>query len=198
MKEHTGKGHVELYWKNGKTEINWDQPYAAGGFSQVNEAVNTVMCNSINQQLELAAPNTLLDLFSGQGNLSNDYQQRSDCKRLMADISPFKHSDYLQINLYDDDAIERYTRRFGKEDIDTLLIDPPRSGFPKIADWLAKLKPKHLIYVSCNPRSLAQDIKSIEARGSKFTVKHIELFDMFPGTYHFESLISIQFKKHAK
>ncbi len=196
--EHTGKGHVELYWKNGETQIHWNQPYAAGGFSQVNEAVNEVMCDSINQQLEQAAPNTLLDFFAGKGNLSNDYQVRSQCKRLMADISPYRHSDYLQINLYDDDAMERYIRRFGKEDIDTLLIDPPRSGFPKLADWLAKLKPKHLIYVSCNPRSLAQDIQSIETRGSKFTVKHVELFDMFPGTYHFESLVSIQFKKHAK
>ena len=197
-KEHTGKGHVELYWKEGETHINWNQPYSAGGFSQVNDAVNQVMCERINQELDNAAPATLLDFFSGTGNLSNDYHERSQCKRLMADISPYKHSNYLQINLYDDDAMERYTRRFGKENIDTLLIDPPRSGFPKLADWLAKLKPKHLIYVSCNPRSLAQDIKSIDARGSKFTVKHIELFDMFPGTYHFESLVSIQFKKHGK
>ena len=94
--------------------------------------------------------------------------------------------------------MERYTRRFGKEKIDTLLIDPPRSGFPKLADWLTKLKPKFLIYVSCSPISLAQDIKTIEAKGSKFTVKHIEIFDMFPGTYHFETLVVLKFKKHAK
>jgi tRNA/tmRNA/rRNA uracil-C5-methylase (TrmA/RlmC/RlmD family) len=94
--------------------------------------------------------------------------------------------------------MQRYTRRFGSARVDTLLIDPPRSGFPKITDWLAKLKPEYLIYVSCNPRSLAQDIQSIENRGSKYTVKHIELFDMFPGTHHFESLVCLQFKKHGK
>ena len=60
-KDTAGKGHVELYWKDGKTEVHWNQPYASGGFSQVNEAVNTVMCDRINQQLELASPNTLLD-----------------------------------------------------------------------------------------------------------------------------------------
>ena len=197
-REHSGSGHVELYWQDGEVKTHWNKDYAAGGFSQVNQAINNAMGDSILNILEKSNTQFLLDLFSGKGNLSNCYQQKSQCQRLMADISPYNHPDYLQLNLFDDDAFERFTRRFGKPEVDCLLIDPPRAGFKQLEFWLKKLKPKKLIYISCNPQSLANDLRSLVQNGSKFTVETIQLFDMFPGTYHFETLIDINFKRHAK
>jgi len=198
VKTHSGKGHVELYLKDGEVTQNWDSDYAQGGFSQVNEAVNASMCEQVNAQLATCAPELLLDLFSGKGNLSNAYTESSGCKRIMADISPYSHPDYMQVNLFDDDSLERFIRRFNKADVDTLLIDPPRAGFAHLDVWLKKLKPKHLIYVSCNPLSLSQDLRKVVQGGCKLTIEQVQLFDMFPGTNHFETLVSVKFKKHAK
>jgi tRNA/tmRNA/rRNA uracil-C5-methylase (TrmA/RlmC/RlmD family) len=74
-----------------------------------------------------------------------------------------------------------------------MLVDPPRKGFPALNDWVNKLKPKRLIYVSCNPASLAADVQSLTG---KFKLSHLSLLDMFPSTYHFETVATLDFKKH--
>ena len=73
-----------------------------------------------------------------------------------------------------------------KEDIDTLIIDPPRSGLYKtmIKD-IINTNSNKIIYVSCNPITLARDINLLK---EKYNVKKIYLLDMFSNTYHFETV----------
>ena len=198
LEQDSDSGHVELYWQDNAVQIEWNQAYAAGGFSQVNQAVNQHLVASTFTILQQLGCESLLDLFSGQGNLSQQYVDHHPCQRIMVDICASQQADYCQLNLFDDDAFERFSRRVGKIAIDTLLIDPPRAGFKQLAFWLKRLKPKHLIYISCNPQSLARDLKNLTANGTKFKVETIQLFDMFPGTYHFETLVQLSFKRHAK
>ena len=70
---------------------------------------------------------------------------------------------------------------------DSIVVDPPRSGLTSdgINDIL-KINPKKLVYVSCDPMTLARDLKLLK---SNYEVKEVTLFDMFPWTYHVESVV---------
>lgn len=193
IKEHQGRGHVELYLKDGDILESWDGDYASGGFTQVNEAINKQLCELVNERLEVIKPEVLVDCFSGLGNLSNQYTSEFPVTRKMIDLSKENvHEDFLLMNLYDDDALQRFINRTKIKAVDCLLIDPPRKGFPHLNDWVNKLKSKHLVYVSCDPVTLVRDLKSLTR---KFNIEEVCLLDMFPGTYHFETFVSLKLKK---
>ncbi|MFT6955129.1 MAG: tRNA/tmRNA/rRNA uracil-C5-methylase (TrmA/RlmC/RlmD family) [Halieaceae bacterium] len=67
----------------------------------------------------------------------------------------------MAMNLYDEDALRSFLQRQRLKQFDLMLVDPPRKGFPALNDWVNKLKPKRLIYVSCNPASLAADVQRL-------------------------------------
>ena len=69
---------------------------------------------------------------------------------------------------------------------DVIVLDPPRAGCDeKLLLTIAKLKPSRVVYVSCNPATLARDLNILEANGYK--TKLIQPVDMFPFTSHVES-----------
>ena len=75
-----------------------------------------------------------------------------------------------------------------KEKIQTVTVDPPRAGLDKeIIKTLANTKIKNIIYISCNPQTLARDIKRFMDRG--YEVKEIKAVDMFPQTMHVETVV---------
>ena len=74
--------------------------------------------------------------------------------------------------------------------IDTVFMDPPRSGSDeKFLSSVVSLKPKKVVYISCNPVTQARDLKYLTSKGYK--VKEIQPVDMFPHTYHVENIISL-------
>ncbi|MCX2980727.1 hypothetical protein EYC98_07525 [Halieaceae bacterium IMCC14734] len=192
-KEHSGNGHCEIYWQDERVNISWDKPYADGGFTQVNQAVNTILVDRV-KQLALAVPfEHVLDVFSGSGNLSNPIIAENPVPRRMVDLSGVSHADFMTMNLYDDDALPRFLQRQRLKQFDLMLVDPPRKGFPSLNSWVRKLKPKRLIYVSCNPETLAADIQSLTG---KFALSHLSLLDMFPSTFHYETVATLDFTRH--
>jgi 23S rRNA (uracil1939-C5)-methyltransferase len=74
-----------------------------------------------------------------------------------------------------------------KEPVTSLLVDPPRAGLgkPVVAEIL-RLAPIHLVYVSCDPATLARDARQLVAGG--YRLQQITPFDLFPQTYHIESI----------
>ena len=75
---------------------------------------------------------------------------------------------------------------------DVVFVDPPRKGCEKTAlDTLLQIKPKKIVYVSCNPATLARDLKILE---EKYEIKEISICDMFPFTHHVESIASLDLK----
>jgi 23S rRNA (uracil1939-C5)-methyltransferase len=76
-------------------------------------------------------------------------------------------------------------------DSDAAVLDPPRSGLPPAAiPRLCKLRPRRIIYVSCEPSTLARDLALFQAGG--YTLRALELFDHFPQTFHIESLAILE------
>ncbi len=193
-KEHAGHGHCELYVRDGEVSEQWDTDYSHGGFSQVFDEMNQALQSRVQHQLAGLSATGVLDLFSGRGNLSNEYFNQGG-ERTLVDSYWGEDSqvseNFIKLDLYGEDALKLFLRRNGKKTFDTLLIDPPRRGFPDLNDWVKKIKPKHLLYVSCNPASLARDLRSLSL---KYRLGAVQLLDLFPSTYHFETLVLLHFR----
>jgi 23S rRNA (uracil1939-C5)-methyltransferase len=197
--DHSGHGHCELYFRSGEVSVKWDEDYAHGGFSQVYEEMDQELQSRVQTLLAKLEVSSLLDLFSGTGNLSNAYAAAGGSRVLIdsfTDNSGAARPDNLhQMDLYDDQTLPNFTRRMGKQSFDMILIDPPRRGFPALDSWVKKIKPRYVLYVSCNPASLARDLRNL---GVRFRFKSIQLLDLFPATSHFETLVLLEIRQASR
>jgi 23S rRNA (uracil1939-C5)-methyltransferase len=193
--DHPGHGHCELYFKSGEVSLSWDDSYAHGGFSQVYEEMNQVLQDRVQTQLEELEVRRLLDIFSGSGNLSNAFVSSGGDRLMIDNYSNAKGDDKpencYQMDLYNDQTLPNFIRRAGTSDFDALLIDPPRRGFPGLDNWVKKIKPRYVLYVSCNPASLTRDLRGLTTR---FRIKSVQLLDLFPATAHFETFVVLQMR----
>ena len=74
-----------------------------------------------------------------------------------------------------------------KEPIDLLLLDPPRSGAGKqVVGEIARLLPRRIAFVSCDPATLARDARHLTERG--YRLQEVQPIDLFPQTFHIESV----------
>ena len=162
--EHVGRGHCEIYLQDDEVKMNWNTAYAEGGFSQVYSEMNECLKDVLGSAFSGKKIGSVLDLFS---------------------------DDFVFLDLFSEDALSTFSRKFKKSSFDALLIDPPRKGFPDLDKWLRRIKPKYLFYVSCNPTSLARDLSSLSQR---YKTEQVHLLDFFPATSHFETLVCIRFK----
>jgi 23S rRNA (uracil1939-C5)-methyltransferase len=68
---------------------------------------------------------------------------------------------------------------------DVVVLDPPRAGCGvRTAEQIAGLKPRRIVYVSCNPTTFAREAKVLDEKG--YRIRRITLVDQFPNTYHIE------------
>lgn len=83
------------------------------------------------------------------------------------------------------------------EPIDFLLLDPPRSGAENaVIEGILKLLPRRIAYVSCDPATLARDLKKLMARG--YSLETLAAFDMFPQTHHVETVAHLRLEGHEQ
>ena len=71
---------------------------------------------------------------------------------------------------------------------DVIVVDPPRKGLaPEVIDAMVQMAPARIVYVSCDPATLARDVKLLTHRG--YALTHAEAFDLFPRTFHVETVV---------
>ncbi|TMG13757.1 MAG: 23S rRNA (uracil(1939)-C(5))-methyltransferase RlmD, partial [Chloroflexi bacterium] len=76
--------------------------------------------------------------------------------------------------------------------VHVLVLDPPRAGCAEAAvDAMATLAPERIVYISCEPSTLARDVNRFCAAG-RYTLVEVALVDMFPQTYHIEAVVKLQ------
>jgi len=102
---------------------------------------------------------------------------------------------FVHLDLFSESALRTFKARTEYKQFDVLLVDPPRKGFPDMALWINAYKPKKLIYVSCNAATMVRDLQHLSGLESskKYSIDHIELIDLFPSTYHYETLVTVSF-----
>jgi 23S rRNA (uracil1939-C5)-methyltransferase len=193
--EHEGNGHCELYLNEESVSIEWDKPYSHGGFSQVNEPMNKVLKEVVLNQLKGDEVGTLLDLFSGEGNLSDPIvESNTAIERVMVDYAPDRVKQeslsFIHLDLFSETSLRAFKARCEHQKFDVILVDPPRKGFNDLALWVKALKPKKLIYVSCNAATMVRDLQQLTG---KYSIDQVSLIDLFPSTYHYETLVTVTF-----
>jgi 23S rRNA (uracil1939-C5)-methyltransferase len=94
-----------------------------------------------------------------------------------------------KLEIREADSLE-FLRRF-RETPDCVVLDPPRAGLsPEGATRIAKLAPPRIVYVSCEPSTLARDLAAFIAGG--YEIASVDFFDLFPQTFHIETLVRLQ------
>jgi 23S rRNA (uracil1939-C5)-methyltransferase len=134
---------------------------------------------------------TILDVYCGVGLFSAFLAPKS--KRLIGIESSESACEDFVINLNEFENVELY-EDFAENVLPTLdiqpdvvLVDPPRAGVEKAAlDAIVKMNPKIITYVSCDPSTLARDAARLIQNGYKLS--EVTPFDLFPQTYHIESI----------
>ena len=173
------------------------QPFivSAGSFFQVNTSMAGKMVEHVLSLLErhqsLGPGKTLLDVYCGVGLFSAFIAPHVG--RLIAiETSPSAAEDF-SLNLDEFDHVELYEAPAEMvlpelvEHLAAVLVDPPREGIDRRAmDGLLYLRPPVLVYVSCDPSTLARDAKRLVAAG--YRLEQVTPFDLFPQTYHIESI----------
>ena len=166
-------------------------------FIQVNDAANQEIVDSVLHMLALTQADHVLELFCGLGNLtlpvaSNvervvglDYDEQ--LVRRAKDNALFNHKDNVEFRRADltEAPVGEWStsERFTK-----LLLDPPRSGALEILSTIVPtLAPERIVYVSCNPETLARDAATLTARFG-YRLEAIQVVDMFAHTGHVETI----------
>ena len=168
------------------------------GFVQTNQGVAVSLYSTAAQWAEELHPQSFIELFSGQGAFSF-YVQKFVKSALGIEINQEAVAranetarqlklDHLQFLAADAAKVEDFVL---ERNADLMLVNPPRRGLGESINLLQKINSNYLIYSSCNVETLAADLEKLK---HKFKIKRVQLFDMFPHTEHFETLVLLESK----
>ncbi len=161
----------------------------AGGFFQVNAAAAGALVDVVRRRIDPGL--RVLDLYAGVGLFSAFLAQEADGVTAVEGFAPAAAD--LRHNLADlpntaiiEGAVERVLRDL-MPIYDAAVVDPPRTGIkPEALERLLRLAPRRIVYVSCDPATLARDAKLLTQAG--YALIDAQPVDMFPQTYHVETV----------
>lgn len=179
-----GEGYIYDYLGDFKFKIS---PMS---FYQVNPIQTEKLYSKVVEYAGLSGKETIFDLYCGIGTIGifaskkikklygiETVSQAIEDAKENAKINNIKNSEFFVGD------VEKTLPEFIKErniTPDVVFVDPPRKGCDKTAlDTLMQIKPKRIVYVSCNPETLARDLKILE---EKYDLKEVSICDMFPFT----------------
>jgi 23S rRNA (uracil1939-C5)-methyltransferase len=208
--KRTGRSGRPTTW--GSVEIDqaregerpfWTTPET---FFQANPAVNRRLCDLVaarasgddgdgNGRGTGTEMGTWVELFAGSGNLTRGLAQR--CEGIAVESQPEaaalarRNLSGLDVQWRTDDARQATdylsTRELSPE---LVVLDPPRTGARDLLDSLARLRPRRILYVSCDPMTLARDVAHLARAG--YLLARITVLDTMPQTYHFETVAELR------
>lgn len=168
-----------------------DLHVGAGGFAQVNAAQNRRMVEAVVAAAGLTQRERVLDLFCGVGNFSLPLARRAgfivgvECyPPAIADAMANAARHGLDNLSFHAEPAEGAALRYGSFDL--VLLDPPRTGAYQVMRDLLAARPQRIVYVSCDPATLARDLRPLVHNG--YRLASAQPFDFFPQTWHIESL----------
>lgn len=185
-----GEGFVKLE-NNGLTYC-----VSPWSFLQSNWEMNLMISGLIRSELSGLQDASVLDLYAGGGNFSMPLHETASGV-LAVEENPHSVKDgqrNLSLNKIKNFKFQNAKAEKSrlKDNYDIVLLNPPRPGLtPAVADMVIELKPRRVVYVSCNPSTLARDLRKFS---DKYTIDSVRLADSFPNTYHIESVAFLSLK----
>tara|TARA_R110000868_G_scaffold144960_3_gene364488 strand:+ start:1768 stop:3096 length:1329 start_codon:yes stop_codon:yes gene_type:complete len=164
-------------------------------FTQVNTDINRKMVKRSVDFLQLTKEDTVLDLFCGLGNFTLPIATQAkhvvgvegsdlmtERAGMNAKANKLSNVEFHAANLME--SIDEF--EWAKQHYDKILLDPPRSGAEMLVQQIERFNASLIVYVSCNPATLARDAAILAEKGYKLNKAGI--MDMFPHTSHVESI----------
>ena len=176
---------------------------ACHSFYQVNSRQTSVLYNTAIKMADLNGNDTVMDLYCGVGTIglfASRYVKKVLGVEIVesaiinarrnAEINGITNAEFVCGD------VEK-TIEGNREHIDVIFVDPPRKGCSrKTIDSIVRIAPERLVYVSCNPATLARDLKILGEEG--YEVKAVQPVDMFPQTHHVETVCLLSKLSEAK
>jgi 23S rRNA (uracil1939-C5)-methyltransferase len=166
-------------------------------FLQVNGGLNQLVVRRALELLEPGPADSILDLFCGLGNFSLPLARRAGAvtgvegseamvarARENARLNGLENTTFISADLYqsmDEQA------PWKQADFNKILLDPPRSGALELLPWIAGTKAERVLYISCNPETLARDA-GVLVGAYGFRLSGAGIMNMFPHTPHSEAI----------
>lgn len=168
-----------------------DYTVSAGSFFQTNRHLADTLVELVTGG---RSGNCALDLYAGAGlftlPLAQNFRQVEAVEAAPFSFGDLKHNVPANVTVHRQLTADFLARYSGAGSLDLVVADPPRTGLGEaVTKQLAALQPKRLTYVSCDPATLARDLKALLAAG--FRIENMDLFDLFPQTFHLESVTQL-------
>ena len=197
-----GKENKVLWGKDSITDYIGDIKFNISpmSFYQVNPIQTEVLYNKAMEYAGLSGDETVFDIYCGIGTISLFLAQKAK-KVIGVEIVPEAIADAKNNAALNDmentefhvGAAEEVIPRLYKQgyEADVVVVDPPRKGCDEaLLDTIVKMGVEKLVYVSCNPSTLARDLRYLEDRG--YRTVEVQPVDMFPFTFHVETVVMIE------
>jgi 23S rRNA (uracil1939-C5)-methyltransferase len=166
--------------------------YSPNGFFQINLPMYEVALKRIKELV--GETDKVLDLYSGVGTIGLTVASDKDLTLVEIDKSAYKELEENCKNIENAKPVlaksEEALEYIAPDSV--VILDPPRAGCDKkLIEKLIEVKPKKIVYLSCNPITQVRDVELLIDAGA--TLNSLEFFNFFPHTPHIESLVSISF-----
>ena len=180
-----------------------------GGFWQVHRKAADILTTAVNEAIAKAGFDKTadnLDLYGGVGLFAGTIAAKFGVDSVITTVEAFKTAtEDAKLNLADlpnvrailapterflDERVSSHVKNGSPETAATVILDPPRAGAgAKVVGQVLALKPKHIVYVACDPIALGRDLKPLTAGG--YELASLRAFDLFPHTHHVEAVASL-------
>lgn len=196
-----GPESVTLIWPETATlsyrlpEFNLELFFSPADFVQINADVNRAMISRVIELLQPQAHERALDLFCGLGNFTLPLARHAaqvigvegEAKLVQRAQDNAQRNGIHNAEFHATDLSQDLSGQpWAKQRFDKILLDPPRTGALEIIQQLPAFGAARIVYVSCNPATLARDAQELVQQG--YTLISTGVLDMFPHTAHVESI----------
>lgn len=200
---------IQSVWgidKRGIPELWWGQEFLSEeilgltyklsplAFLQVNPLQTQKLYSTALDWAEITKQSRVWDLYCGIGTITLALAQKADKvwgieenpyavedARINAELNNISNVEFLQGKV--EDVLQQIT-----EKPDVVVLDPPRAGVhARVLNRLKEVKPERIVYISCDPGTLARDVGKLQEEG--YRVKRVQPVDMFPWAAHVETII---------
>jgi 23S rRNA (uracil1939-C5)-methyltransferase len=201
----TGRGPHGRRWTDGETTLTerlmgMTFRFSDRAFAQANWPLNETVVSTVTAWTFDEAPATpirILELYAGAGNFGLPLARAGALVTLvegnsaaLADARYNARVNHVGRCRFRSGSAEEVLAASTPGEYDLIVLDPPRSGLSKEAlAGLIRLKPGRIVYLSCDPPTLARDLRAVRDAGYRAT--RLQGFDMFPQTMHIETVVEL-------